>query len=100
MFFRLTPAASFAVETFRFATRPRRVISPSFPFPFCCLLVVLRVGGSLIEANRFFADGEGASSVVVSVCRGRKRRVQSSAIRYGTLLDREMLRADLVVILA
>ncbi len=100
MFFRLTPAASFAVETFRFATRPRRVISPSFPFPFCCLLVVLRVGGSLFEANRFFADGEGASSVVVSVCRGRKRRVQSSAIRYGTLLDREVLRADLVVILA
>lgn len=63
---------------------------------------MFRVGRSLSEANRFFADGEGAGagSVVVSGCRGRKRRVQSSAIRYGTLLDRGILRADLVVILA
>ena len=99
MFFRLTPAASFAVETFRFATRPRRVFSFSFPFPFCSLLVEIRAGVSLIAANRFLADGEGASSVVVSVCRGRKRRVQSSAIRFGTL-DRETLRVDLLVILA
>lgn len=52
-----------------------------------------------MEANRCFADGEGASSVVGPVCRGRKRRVQSSAGRFGTL-NRETLRVDLVVILA